>query len=198
MKRNTLSHGSHDEKQTATRKDDRNSLPHSRSEKERRRRRQEWLIQQEREKEHERLKRKMILEYELKRAREQGARNISGRSADRNHTRSKSRSRSLENQPRRDSKVTTSKPLVMSERLDTTSGKTPLFKGHEGPQISTSELRRIKVDIHRNIPVQGKVNELQRDIINPEDVTIIRRRGKLLYCFIFIQTYDFDQMRYTI
>ncbi|KAK2581024.1 hypothetical protein KPH14_006073 [Odynerus spinipes] len=177
MKKNILGQGSHDERRTTSRKDDRSSLPHSRSEEERRRRRQEWLMQQEREREHERLKRQKILEYELKRAREQGARHISGRSADHSRSKSKSRSRSLEDQHRRDTKATSSKPLVMSEKLETKCGATNLFKGPEGTKISTLELRRIKVDIHRNISVEGKINELQRDIVNPEDLTIIRRRG---------------------
>lgn len=43
------------------------------------------------------------------------------------------------------------------------------------------ELRRIKVDIHRNIPVKGLVTtELQREILNPEDVIVKRREGKML------------------
>ncbi|EFN76632.1 hypothetical protein EAI_07167 [Harpegnathos saltator] len=67
-------------------------------------------------------------------------------------------------------------------RLDrSASGAVPLFKGPEGTQISTAELRRIKVDIRRNIPAKGQVTELQRDILNPEDVILKRREGKTLY-----------------
>ncbi|KYN33074.1 hypothetical protein ALC56_12708, partial [Trachymyrmex septentrionalis] len=66
-------------------------------------------------------------------------------------------------------------------RLDgSTSGTVPLFRGPQNAQIDTSELRRIKVDIHRNIPVKGPVTELERDILNPEDVIVKRREGKLL------------------
>jgi len=43
------------------------------------------------------------------------------------------------------------------------------------------ELHRIKVNIHRNIPVKGPVTELQRDIVNPEDVIVKRREGKILH-----------------
>lgn len=65
-------------------------------------------------------------------------------------------------------------------RLDgSKSGTVPLFKGPEGTQFSTTELRRIKVDIHRNIPAKEPVTELQRDIINPEDVILKRREGKI-------------------
>lgn len=58
-----------------------------------------------------------------------------------------------------------------------------MFKGPEGTHISSTELRRIKVDIHRNIPTQGPVTELQRDILNPEEVILKRREGKMLYFF---------------
>ncbi|XP_018351287.1 PREDICTED: serine/threonine-protein kinase fray2, partial [Trachymyrmex septentrionalis] len=63
-------------------------------------------------------------------------------------------------------------------RLDgSTSGTVPLFRGPQNAQIDTSELRRIKVDIHRNIPVKGPVTELERDILNPEDVIVKRREA---------------------
>jgi len=58
-----------------------------------------------------------------------------------------------------------------------------LFRGPQNAQINTMELRRIKVDIHRNIPVKGPVTELQRDIVNPEDVIVKRREGKMLLFF---------------
>ncbi|XP_029159689.1 uncharacterized protein LOC114931712 isoform X2 [Nylanderia fulva] len=66
------------------------------------------------------------------------------------------------------------------ERLDgSTSGSLPLFKGPEGIQISTTELCRIKVDIHRNILTKGPiVTELQRSILNAEDVVLKRRDGE--------------------
>jgi len=56
-----------------------------------------------------------------------------------------------------------------------------LFRGPQNAQINTMELRRIKVDIHRNIPVRGPFTELQRDIVNPEDVIVKRREGKILH-----------------
>ncbi|XP_029159685.1 uncharacterized protein LOC114931712 isoform X1 [Nylanderia fulva] len=60
-----------------------------------------------------------------------------------------------------------------------TSGSLPLFKGPEGIQISTTELCRIKVDIHRNILTKGPiVTELQRSILNAEDVVLKRRDGE--------------------
>lgn len=66
-------------------------------------------------------------------------------------------------------------------RLDgSTSGTVPLFKGPEGIQISTTELRRIKVDIRRNIPTKGPIPELQRSILNAEEVVLKRREGKIL------------------
>lgn len=55
-----------------------------------------------------------------------------------------------------------------------------MFKGPEGTKISTTELRRIKVDIRRNIPEQGPVTtELKRDILDPEDVIVKRREGNI-------------------
>jgi len=55
-----------------------------------------------------------------------------------------------------------------------------LFKGPEGIQISTTELRPINIDIRRNIPVKGPIPELQRSIVNAEDVILKRREGKIL------------------
>lgn len=55
-----------------------------------------------------------------------------------------------------------------------------MFRGPQNAQINSMELHRIKVDIHRNIPVKGPVAELQRDILNPEDVIVKRREGKML------------------
>jgi hypothetical protein len=60
-----------------------------------------------------------------------------------------------------------------------------LFKGPEGTQINTTELRRIKVDIRRNIPVRGPITELERDILDPEEVIVKRREGKISLFFFF-------------
>lgn len=43
------------------------------------------------------------------------------------------------------------------------------------------ELRSIKVDIHRNVPGKATTDELQRAIVNPEDVQVMRREGKMLF-----------------
>ncbi|XP_035730640.1 female-specific protein transformer-like isoform X1 [Vespa mandarinia] len=177
MKRSSSSLGSNDERRKELRKDDHNSQPHSRLEEGRQRRRQQWLIQQELEREHERLKQKMILEYELKRVREQGASHSRGRLTDESNSKSRTRDRSLENVCIKNATATSSKSPAIPGKSNTSCGTTSLFKGPEGIQISEKELHCIKVDIHRNIPVKGQISELQRDIINPEDVIIIRRSG---------------------
>jgi len=74
-----------------------------------------------------------------------------------------------------------------------------LFRGPENAQINTMELRRIKVDIHRNIPVKGSITELQRDIVNPEDVILKRREGKMLHFlrnFISLNSYSLQKLNY--
>ncbi|XP_029164914.1 pre-mRNA-splicing factor CWC25-like isoform X2 [Nylanderia fulva] len=153
------------------------SILRSRTEEEKQRRRREWQRQQERERQHEKLKQEKIKEYELKRAKALGyaEHKFSHRS------RSKSGSKSPPHYQHRGRSATiTSKPSTLFEKLDgSTSGSLPLFKGPEGIQISTTELRRIKVDIHRNIPTKGPiVTELQRSILNAEDVVLKRRDGE--------------------
>lgn len=64
-----------------------------------------------------------------------------------------------------------------------------MFRGPQNAQINSMELRRIKVDIHRNIPVKGPVTELERDILNPEDVIVKRREGKMLYFSKFLYVF---------
>lgn len=71
--------------------------------------------------------------------------------------------------------------IFLHYRLEPSDGTTPLFKGPEGTQVSAAELRRIKVDIHRNVPGKATTDDLQRDIINPEDVLVKRREGKMLF-----------------
>lgn len=75
----------------------------------------------------------------------------------------------------------------LSCRLQSSEGTTPLFKGPEGTKISTTELRKIKVDIHRNIPGKSTPSELHRDIVNPEDVVLKRRAGNVLFFNIIFQ-----------
>lgn len=149
--------------------------PRSKSEEKRIQRRREWLIQQEREREHERLKQKMIIEYEIRRAREKGLPLPKRRSTHR--SRSKSRSKSAESQPRRKSSSERSHSTIVTKKIESSTKKS-IFKNPGGTQIDSSELRKIKVDIHRNIPVNGAATiKLERDIINPEDVVVKRRDG---------------------
>ena len=72
-------------------------------------------------------------------------------------------------------------PKTLSEKLESSNGTTPIFKGPEGTQISVTELRRIKVDIHRSIPGKSTADDLHREIINPEDVVVKRREGNMLF-----------------
>ncbi|XP_061928985.1 female-specific protein transformer-like isoform X1 [Apis cerana] len=109
----------------------------------------------------------MIFEYELQRKKELAKRN-------------RTESRSLESQNRNNaSTANTSTALTLFEKLESSDG-TSLFRGPEGTQVSATELRKIKVDIHRVLP--GKptttTDELKRDIINPEDVMLKRRTGE--------------------
>ncbi|KYQ54056.1 hypothetical protein ALC60_10703 [Trachymyrmex zeteki] len=168
------------EESRSTRNEDHNSLAvlRSRTEEEKQRRRREWQRQQERERQHEKLKQQKILEYERKRA--QALKYAEEKSS--RHSRSKSDSESPSHvRYRGRSTSTASKSGSLHEKLDgSPSGTVPLFRGPQNAQIDTSELRRIKVDIHRNIPVKGPVTELERDILNPEDVIVKRREGKLL------------------
>ncbi|KAI4481650.1 hypothetical protein M0804_009171 [Polistes exclamans] len=142
-------------------------------------RREQWKIQQKLESEFEKLKRRKIFEYELKRAREMNANISRGRSA--YESDSKTRDRSLENKSlEKKTKATSSKSSVMAEKLDTSGsvGSTSIFQGPEGIKISEKELHCIKVNVHRNLSVEMPSNELNRDIIKPEEVVIIRRSGE--------------------
>lgn len=180
MERNMPSYSHRDEKSKSSRSEDLGTGQRSKMETDRLRlqRRRAWAIQQEKERQHEKLKRKMIMDYEIRRAREKvllSRRRCSHRSH------SKSRSWSPESQHRRIDKAS-----ILSEKLEPSDGTTPLFKGPEGTQVSATELRRIKVDIHRNIPGKTTIGELQRDIVNPEDVMVKRRAGKILFLIIII------------
>nr|ABW36152.1 complementary sex determiner [Apis dorsata] len=165
MKRNTSSYSYHDERFRQLRNEDNEIGLRSRTKEERlQHKREEWMIQQEREREYEKLKKKRILEYELRRAREKKL-----------SKKSKTKSRSPEN--RDTSNI--SKTFILSKKLES-SNDTSLFRGPEGTQINATELRKIKIDIHRILP--GKptttTDELKRDIINPEDVMLKRRTGE--------------------
>nr|ABW36150.1 complementary sex determiner [Apis dorsata] len=165
MKRNISSYSHRDERFRQLRNEDNEIGLHSRTKEERlQHKREEWMIQQEREREYEKLKKKRILEYELRRAREKKL-----------SKKSKTKSRSPEN--RDTSNI--SKIFILSEKLES-SNDTSLFRGPEGTQINATELRKIKVDIHRVLPGKPKTttDELKRDIINPEDVMLKRRTGE--------------------
>ncbi|XP_053991325.1 female-specific protein transformer-like [Hylaeus volcanicus] len=176
MKRSISRHSHSAERSTSSCHENYNTSLRSRTEEERLQRRREWRIQQELQRKHEIMKQKMILEYERRRAREKGLllpnQEFSCRS------RSKSKSKSPHSRHRRRSTSNTSKPSILSEKLESSEGSTPLFKGPEGTKISTTELRKIKVDIHRKIPGKSTPCELQRDIVNPEDVVLKRRAGE--------------------
>nr|AAS86670.1 complementary sex determiner [Apis mellifera] len=157
MKRNISNYSHHDEKFKQLRNEDNKIDLRSRTKEERlQHRREVWLIQQEREREHERLMKKMILEYELRRIRE-----IEKLGSER------SKSRSPDSRDRSNTS-NTSKTVILSD------------KGPEGIQINATELQKIKLEIHRDLPGKSTITtvEVKRDIINPEDVILIRRTGE--------------------
>ncbi|XP_076282686.1 uncharacterized protein LOC143210083 [Lasioglossum baleicum] len=135
-------------------------------------RRQEWKRDQERQRQHERLKQRKIYEYEIQRAREKGLK------PPKPPNRSKSRSKSPRSRPRRPCSSSSTNTPILSDRLESADGTGALFKGTRGTKVSVAELHRIKVDIHRNIPGKSTDSDLQRDIINPEDVVVKRRAGE--------------------
>ncbi|KZC06648.1 hypothetical protein WN55_10559 [Dufourea novaeangliae] len=174
MRRNISRSSHHEEKSEKSSRGEEYGASRPKTEEEKMQRRREWIIQQERVREHERLKRKKILEYELRRAREKGLPPPKLPC----HSPSRSKSKSPQSRHRRSSTCSSTKTPVLSERLESSDGTTPLFKGPEGTQISATELRRIKVDIHRNIPGKSNTMDLERDIVNPEDVVVKRRAGE--------------------
>nr|ABV56227.1 complementary sex determiner [Apis mellifera] len=168
MKRNISNYSHHDEKFKQLRNEDNKIDLRSRTKEERlQHRREVWLIQQEREREHERLMKKMILEYELRRIRE-----IEKLGSER------SKSRSPDSRDRSNTS-NTSKTVILSDKLGS-SDDISLFRGPEGIQINATELQKIKLEIHRDLPGKSTTTtvEVKRDIINPEDVILIRRTGE--------------------
>ena len=176
MKRHTSRNSRRDEKPKPSRNEDSDAVPRARTEEERRRRRREWMIEQEKMDRHNRLKRKMTLEYEIRRARNMGLAFPEGKY---NGPR-RSRSESPPSRHRRNSEHYTPKVTELSKKFET-SGTTPLFKGPEGTTISPTELRKIKVDIRRNILGRVATHELKRDIPNKEDVVLKRRAGYSIF-----------------
>nr|AGZ61866.1 complementary sex determiner [Apis mellifera] len=167
MKRNISNYSYHDEKFKQLRNEDNEIDLRSRTKEERlQHRREAWLIQQEREREHQRLMKKMILEYELRRIREKLG-----------SERSKTKSRSPDSRDRSNTS-NTSKTVILSDKLESSDDKS-LFRGSEDIQINATELQKIKLEIHRDLPGKSTTTvEVKRDIINPEDVILIRRTGE--------------------
>nr|CAD7195526.1 unnamed protein product [Timema douglasi] len=59
-------------------------------------------------------------------------------------------------------------------------GERPVFRGPEGSGFDINELKKISVDIRRNLP--GSSVTVERNIINPEDVVLVRRPGDEIFC----------------
>ncbi|XP_014483787.1 PREDICTED: RNA-binding protein 25-like [Dinoponera quadriceps] len=138
--------------------------------------RQEWMCQQELERQRERLKQQMILNYGRKHA------EITKHNQTSSHRSRSTSSNTLPLYFRHKEKSMSSaafKSDIVSKKLDgSASGAVPLFKGPEGAQFNIKDLRQIEVNIRRNILVKGPVTELQRDILDPEDVILERREGE--------------------
>ncbi|XP_076670160.1 uncharacterized protein LOC143369720 isoform X2 [Andrena cerasifolii] len=174
MKRHTSRNSHRDEKPKSSRNEVSDAVLRARTEEERQRRRREWMIEQEKMDRHNRLKRKMAMKYEIRRARNMGLALPEGRCSRPRRIRSES----PPSQHRRSSEHYTPKVTVLSKKFETSSGTRPVFKGPEGTKISSTELRKIKVDIHRNIPERVATDGLKRDIPNKEDVVLKRRAGE--------------------
>ncbi|XP_012244031.1 zinc finger CCCH domain-containing protein 5-like [Bombus impatiens] len=183
MKRNVSNHSYRDEKLRSSHSEN-YETDLRRTEEERLRRRREWIVEQQMLREHEKLKKKKILEYEIRRALEKGLSLPKERFS--HHSSNTSESKSPESQHRTVATLSTSNTSILSKKLEASDGTTPLFKGPEGIQVTAAELRRIKVyihrnsfteDIHRNVSDEA-TDDLQRDIINFEDVLVKRREGE--------------------
>ncbi|XP_043579129.1 uncharacterized protein LOC122566231 [Bombus pyrosoma] len=177
MKRNVSNHSYRDEKLRSSHSENYETNLR-RTEEERLRRRREWII------EHEKLKEK-ILEYEIRCALEKGLPLSEGRFS--HHSCNKSKSKSPESQHRTVAISSRPNTFILSKKLEPSDGITPLFKGPDGIQVSAAELRRIKVyihrnsfteDIQRNVSNEATIDDLQRYIINPEDIVVKRREGE--------------------
>ena len=179
MKRHTSRNSHRDEKPKSSRNEDSDAVLRASTEEERRRRRREWMIEQEKMSRHDRLKRKLAMEYEMRRARNMSLPFLEGRC---NRSR-RSRSESPLSQHRRTSEHYTPNVTILSKKFETLSGTTSAFKGPEGTKISPTELRKIKVDIHRNISGRAATHELKRDVPNKEEVVLKRRAGNVLFSF---------------
>ncbi|CAD6227657.1 GSCOCT00001338001.2-RD-CDS [Cotesia congregata] len=180
--------------------------PSDYAEEEKQRRRHEWMLEQEKKREHERRKQIMIQQYEARRAHELALRNAhrsshrartrsqsrsrsfsSSRSRERKRTpsRSRSRNKSTRNRDRSRSRSSRSRSSDHSrkQRVRCNVSKTlvmaksaPVFKGPEISPIPLADLKKIKIDIHRQIPTTvPQPEKLERDILNPEDIVVARK-----------------------
>ncbi|KAF7997602.1 hypothetical protein HCN44_006173 [Aphidius gifuensis] len=141
--------------------------------------RKEWKKMQELKEKHERHKQERIEKFELERARKLALqKSKTNRSS---HSPDSSRSRSRDNNKSRSGNHSIAcKTSIMSEKCDTGSSSTKLFKGPEGTKISIDELKKIKIEIgkQKKIGSTNKTADIERDIINPEDVIVRRRDGE--------------------
>ena len=72
MKRHTSRNFHRNENPKPSRNEDSDAVLRASTEEQRQRRRREWMIEQEKMDRHNRLKRKLVLEYEIRRARNMG------------------------------------------------------------------------------------------------------------------------------
>ncbi|XP_015593828.1 female-specific protein transformer isoform X2 [Cephus cinctus] len=155
--------------------DRRESRVSGKIEAEREDRRRRWLKQREEEMMHELYKEKMILRYEIQRAREKeradSERDTSVSQAGSSRNIQNYKSQSLHSLTKSDKPQTPPKTTIMSEKS--------LFQGPEGTCISALQLKCIKVNIQRSLPsTEVTIKQLQRDIVNPEDIILKRREGE--------------------
>ena len=125
------------------------------------------MIEQEKMDRHNILKRKMAMEYEIRSARNRDLPLLEGRCNRRSESESPhSRHR-------------------LSKKFQTLSGTRSLFKGPEGPKISSREFRKIQKAIHRRIYIAGgaAADELKRDVPDMEDVVLKRRAGNMRFFY---------------
>ncbi|KAJ9595778.1 hypothetical protein L9F63_013022 [Diploptera punctata] len=73
--------------------------------------------------------------------------------------------------------------LTMSERFYASGSQgfkkesdNPVFRGPEGSGFDINELKKITIDVRRNIP--AGMDSIERNIIKPEDVVLVRRPGE--------------------
>lgn len=70
-----------------------------------------------------------------------------------------------------------SKSGTLFKKSDKSSG-TVLFRDSKDVKISIAKLREIKINIHRNISTIEPISEIERSIVNIEDIVLKRREGE--------------------